>query len=320
MDTNVLQTLRYKLQKRLKRINTAGFGIYHSILVQTWIFLNATPPVKGILDDLERRVPTAEQDSEKLYAGRVLTGENELEHVALCYWLVKRVAANSNAGEVVSLAHSLNRGVGKHDEALELFTEQFVEPLFDYLDEQIDDHRTTLALLRKYKHRVEWFCRDDLRQRFEAATQRGETLLAMDLYAYLHDQGLEFSIEPTSTSGEADLISAQIGDDRLIADVKIFDPGRSKTVTYLLAGFHQVYQYTKDYNSPFGYMVIFKTCEEDLSINALNQEAAVPFFTHNNKTIFTLIIDICDHQRSASKRGQLKSYELTETDLVSTLS
>jgi len=39
------------------------------------------------------------------------------------------------------------------------------------------------------------------------------------------DQGLGLSIEPTSTPGEADLISAQTGDDRLVADVKIFEPG-----------------------------------------------------------------------------------------------
>lgn len=64
MDTNVLQTLRYKLQKRLKRINTADFQIFHSVVVQTFGFLSENPVVRGILDDLERRVPSAEKDSE----------------------------------------------------------------------------------------------------------------------------------------------------------------------------------------------------------------------------------------------------------------
>ena len=36
--------------------------------------------------------------------------------------------------------------------------------------------------------------------------------------------------------------------------VKIFDPGKSKGISYLCAGFAQVYQYTKDYNTPFGYL------------------------------------------------------------------
>ena len=35
MDTNLLQTLRYKLPMRLQRINAAGYQIYRSILGQT---------------------------------------------------------------------------------------------------------------------------------------------------------------------------------------------------------------------------------------------------------------------------------------------
>ena len=201
----------------------------------------------------------------------------------------------------------------------EYFVETFVEPLFDYIDEQIDDHRTTLALLRKYKHRVEWFFRNELRKRFEADTRKGEKILAMDLYAYLHDQGLDFSIEPSSISGEADLISAQTGTERLVADVKIFDPERSKGISYICSGFNQVYQYTKDYNAPFGFLVIFKTCREDLAVCARGQDSSVPYFTHNNKTIFILVIDIFDYPESASKRGHLKSHELLEADLIRTI-
>jgi hypothetical protein len=318
MDTSVLQTLRYKLQKRLKRINTADFQIFHSIVVQTFIFLAENPVVRGILDDLERRVPTAAKDSEQLFAGNLLTGENELEHIALCYALLKRTVAGGGDTEI-DLGHRFGN-CSKHQEAAECFTDLFIEPLFDYIDEQIDDRRTVLGLLQKYKHHVEWFRRNDLRAKFEADTQKGEKNLALDLYAYLHDQGLDFSIEPTSISGEADLISAQTGTDRLVADVKIFDPGKSKGISCLRSGFAQVYQYTKDYNDPFGYLIVFKTCGEDLSVNAREQDVAIPFFTHNNKTIFVLVIDIFDYPESASKRGHLKSYELLEEELIRTIS
>lgn len=317
MDTNVLQTLRYKLQKRLKRVRTADIQIFQSIVVQTMLFLHEVPAVRGILEDLERRVPSAEVDSETLFNGTLLTGDNEREHVALAYALLKRTAA---AGGDKAVAIGLRvGGVSEFAEAARIFTDMFIEPLFDYIDEQIDDRRTVLGLLLKYKHHVEWFERDELRTRFEAETQRGEKLLAQDLYAYLHDQGVEFSIEPTSISGEADLISAQQGTDRLIADVKIFDPARSKGIAYLCSGFNQIYQYTKDFNDPFGYMIVFKTCAEDLSVNARDQEASIPYFTHNNKTIFVLIIDIFDYPTSASKRGHLKSYELLEQDLIRTI-
>ena len=196
----------------------------------------------------------------------------------------------------------------------------FIEPLFDYIDEQIDDRRTVLGLLLKYKHHIEWFRRDDLRTKFQANTRKGEKILACDLYAYLHDQGLDFWIEPSSISGEADMVSAQEGPGRLVADVKIFDPGKAKGTSYLHSAFNQVYQYTKDYNDSFGYLVIFKTCPEDLSVNARDQDAGIPFFTHNSKTIFLLVIDIFDYPAPASKRGHLKSYELLGQDLVRTIS
>ena len=57
---------------------------------------------------------------------------------------------------------------------------------------------------------------------------------------------------------------------------------------------------------------MFKTCREDLSVNARGQDVAIPFFTHNNKTIFVLVIDIFEYPEPASKRGHLKSYELVE--------
>ena len=147
MNTNVLQTLRYKLQKRLKRINTADFQIYHSIVVQTFKFLRENPVVRGILDDLERRVPTAGPDSERLFNGELITGENETEHIALAYALIKRTVADAGDREVhLGCQFSSN---SKYKEGADAFTEMFIEPLFEYIDEQIDDRRTLLGVLLK---------------------------------------------------------------------------------------------------------------------------------------------------------------------------
>ena len=81
------------------------------------------------------------------------------------------------------------------------------------------------------------------------------------------------------------------------------------------------YQYTKDYNDSFGYLVVFKTCREDLSVitHAIGTPA-FRFLPTNNKTIFVLVIDIFDYPAPASKRGRLKSYELLEENLVRTIS
>jgi len=61
--------------------------------------------------------------------------------------------------------------------------------------------------------------------------------------------------------------------------------------------------------------VIFKTCEEDLKLPFANQSQMTPFVQHNNKTIFFLVIDIFQYDKSASKRGKLEFIELTEESL-----
>ncbi|MDB6126031.1 MAG: hypothetical protein JWQ71_5024 [Pedosphaera sp.] len=315
MDSDYIQFIRYKLQKRLKRINSSEFQSFHFTLVQTWGFLQGNEITKGILDDLERRCPELEAEAEKTLGGAPQVGLSEDENDGICYWVVKKCAALVELDTEINVGHQLSSG-SKHNEAVECFRLTYVEPLFDYIDEHIDDKRAVLAVLRKYKHRCEWFRRSELLAACKQDTQKGEKVLAHDLYEYLHDQGLHFHIEPESASGRIDLISSQTGKDRLVADVKIFNPDGGQNAAYLTKGFRQVYDYTKDFNEQFGYLIIFKTCEQDLAISTPRQESCVPFVTHNNKTIFLVIVDIFEYTESASKRGRLKTYDITPEQLI----
>lgn len=318
MDSDYLQHIRYKLQKRLKRLNTADFQGFHYVLRQTWGFLQGNEITKGILDDLERRLPDKKAEADQIIGGVALVGESEPENDAICYWVVKKCVCSEEAQIELSVGRTVSQE-GEFDRCIEAFRVSFVEPLFDYIDEQIDDKRMTLVLLKKYKHRCEWFHRGRLLADFSAETQKGEKALAVDLYEYLHDQGIQFHIEPQSASGRIDLISDQTGRDRLVADVKLFNPERGQDCSYLIKGFRQVYDYTKDYNETFGYVVVFKTCAEDLSISTPKQESGLPFVTHDNKTVFIVVIDIFDYPDSASKRGKLKAYEITPEQFVQAL-
>lgn len=315
MDSDYIHHVRYKLQKRLKRLNTADFRSFHWTLVQTWDFLQRSELTKGILDDLERRCAAQEGDADKTLSDTPQIGTTETENDGISYWVVKKCATSSKADREIQIGRHLSREM-KYDDGIEAFRLAYVEPLFDHIDEQLDDKRMTLTLLVRYKHRCEWFRRDALRNACEADTTRGEKTLAYDLYEYLHDQGIQFHIEPQSESGRVDLISAQSGKDRLVADTKVFEPERGLDRSYIIKGFRQIYEYTKDYNEPFGYLVIFKTCEDDLSFSTPKQESGVPFITHNNKTIFLVAIDICDYAASASKRGKLKTNEIAVEEFV----
>jgi hypothetical protein len=318
MDSEYLQFVRYKLQKRLKRLNSAPFASFHGTLIQSWGFLHENEITRGILEDLGLRSAEQEALADLTISGTPQLGDSEAENDGICYWVVRKCALSSDPRAEVNVArHICNEN--KYEDMVEAFRLSFVEPLFDYIDEHIDDKRATLAFLRKYKHRCEWFRRIQLREKFLSDTQRGERLLADDLYEYLHDQGIEFHIEPSSASGRIDLVSSQTGKDRLVADAKIFNPERGQNTSYLAKGFRQVYDYTKDYNEQFGYIVIFKACQDDLSIAMPKQESSIPFISHNNKTIFFVVVDICEYEETASKRGKLKSYELTSGELIEAL-
>ena len=325
MDSDYIQQTRSKLQRRLKRLTTAGSLSFHWTLLLTWRFLQENQITKGILDDLERRFPNADARADEVWGGRAKLGETESNHVALCHALLKRCASSpcydylrTLGPGLVKLRPNLVEQVAD-EKYVEAFCKTYVEVLFDYLDEEINDKRMTLFLIKKFKHRCEWFCRDEMLTKWKENTKTGESLLARDFYKYLHDQGIEFQIGPHSASGEVDLLSSQVGNDRLVADAKIFDPRGGRGIGYIAKGYRQIYEYTKDHNEPFGFLVIFKTCEEDLSVAMSGQEAAIPFFTHNHKTIFFIVIDICHYQESASKRGKLKKWELTAESLVQAL-
>jgi len=319
MDHSVIQNLRYKLQRRVRRLNSVGHQVFHYSLKQFWGFLQDTPLLLSLLEDLENRQPDMKQEAERVMEGEGRVADSEDKNAALCLGVIKRcVASESQRCEiVVGYTYGHHRDTAEN---LEQFRTLFVEPLYDYLDEHLDDERAILAHLIHYKHKCEWFRRTQLFNLWKSDTAKGEGALSRDMYEYLHDRGVELSIEPQSASGRPDFISMQQSDDDpLIADAKIFNVEKSKGKGYLIAAFHQIYQYTLDYNQPFGYMIIFNTCNQDLRLDFTQQEAAVPFVTHNHKSIFFVTIDIFQHTKTASKRGQIKTVPLTEEELVATI-
>lgn len=316
MNKDYVQNLRYKLQKRVKRLNSIEFQAFHSSLKQFWGFLRVYPIFMDILEYLERNYPSMESESTKIFDNsEELFVDDEFKNAALSYFVIKKCVESDHDKIEMHIGGIYSHARG-FEESIDSFRSFFLEPLYEYLDEQLDDQRAILALLRRYKHKCEWFQREKLLDLWKSG---GEKELAFHLYEYLHDQGLDFVIEPSSASGEADLVAAQASDDPLIADTKIFNPSRGQGKTYIAKGFNQIYLYTLDYNKPFGYLVIYKTCERDLNFSFPSQEQSIPFIVHNNKTIFILTIDIYPHVTSASQRGVLRPITITEDDLIKSI-
>jgi hypothetical protein len=87
-----------------------------------------------------------------------------------------------------------------------------------------------------------------------------------------------------------------------------------------VGGFHQIYKYTASYNEPFGYLIVFKRCDEDVLLSPDGTALGTPFVQYNGKTIYLLVIDLFPAPTPASRRGQLQPIaSLTKDDLVKEL-
>src|SRR5450759_978278 len=324
MHTDYLQSLRYKLQKRIRRQKTTGFETYIFLLRQLLQFLDGESPFVAVQSELMQRFPKAGEVAEAIIKeGFMAADEKELISTALCNegeWaavslgVLRRFSELDDSRKVTQFV--LPQSSGKYDDHLAVFSSSYLIPFYEYLDERLDDPQFILGQLVRFKHLCEWFCRNDLFRAWEASSNRGEKILAMKLYEFLFTEGIHVQIEPWSASGEADMVRSQEGPERLIADAKVFNPDKNKAGKYIVQGFRQLYQYTADYNEAIGYLIIFNTSNKQLRFAVTGGAAPVPRVVLNHKTIFFLIIDLYPHATSASKRPQPEVVEITEGEIL----
>jgi hypothetical protein len=125
-------------------------------------------------------------------------------------------------------------------------------------------------------------------------------VLKEDFYRYLHDQGMNFTIEPESPRGRIDLILW--GTSRTYLEGKVFDnDGRGKP--YIVKGFGQLSKYLSDYNALSGYLFIYSISERKPVIEGAEELAGFPFVRcEHGKVIFIVVIDI--HEYTDPVSGQ----------------
>jgi len=309
MDSAYLQRIRFQLQKRVRRLNSCSHVLFHSALVQFWNYLQSQSLTAGILGKLEAQAKSYSDEIAAITTKREIEEfATEEEQFAFVYRVVQHCAQQplgSSLGPETKIGHAIS-GERKYEEALNQFREVFLEPLYEYLDDALDQQGAVLSLLLKYKRKVEWFEREALAQ----LASGDERKLAKHLYAYLFDQGLDFHIEPQSASGEADLVAPE-----LVLDAKVFD-GSRRGVQYLANGVHQVHTYARDFNQEVGYLVVYKTCPETIDFTFSSAGQHAPYVTVGGKTIYIFVVDICEHETSASKRGAMKVHTVEQEFLV----
>jgi hypothetical protein len=307
MDSQYLSQHRQLLQRRIQRLNSCNHQLFHSGVVHFWAYLETHQIFGGVIAQLDASCPDHANKIHDSMNGEVPTFETEEQSRSFTFRLLQhcaRVPIAGGADPELDIGVGLG-GAGQIDTALDNFRETYLGPFHDYLDEVLDQSAAVLSLLLKYKRKVEWFERDAM----ATLALNGERALAEHMYGYLFDQGLDFQIEPKSISGEADLVAKD-----LVLDVKVFD-GKKRSLTYIRNGLHQLLTYARDFHQATGFLVIYHTCPEDLQFGFDRPDSLVPFVRFDGRTLFMLVIDICHHEESASKRGLLKSFVLDEASL-----
>ena len=334
MDPELVQRTRYLLRSRFRRPQTCPDALFPQVCHQLVTWLTNHPVTAGHLHALHRvkcdavvriRQTAADlQNQVTSYNPGFYSAQSAEEHAAVCLEIVEKVASlrsvdQHHAAFLVTCFGEYLTGNDqlKPDEALRIVRDVAVDGLFEYIDEQLDTRNVLLALLRKYKQRCEWFHRSRLiKAGAEGLEGRsGERALVLDLHEYLVDQSVEFFVEPSSSSGEADLVLRDANGRYIIVDAKHLKPedGAAEVRRKLASGFHQVVRYCEDYNEPAGYLVGFDESPRRLHLE-LDETDGWHYLSLGGKVVYYLGISIAALP-SASRAGRAEEINVTADDL-----
>jgi hypothetical protein len=307
----MLRDLRLKVRTRRSNICSCGHREFLPLSKQFFSFLAANPLLTSVIAELLARHPKSIEEANTPNTSLQVYGGTAEEAATIAYTKWKRFSEQERLQEFYN--HTF--GSDGVDGALSRYRDWYVEPLFEFLDEVLEDSNIILGTLMRYKCKVEWYRRQELQRLFAENTSQGERTLAKHMYEYLFDQGIPFHVEPQSASGRPDVIALDDSEHKYVGDAKVFDAS-GRGATYIKKGLFQVYQYCCDYNEAVGHLIVFNVSNKHLHFNFPSGADGIPRFEYNHKTIFVTVIDIYEHEGTASTRGIPDTVTISSDDVV----
>jgi hypothetical protein len=310
----MLRDLRLKIRNRHSRISSCGYQEFLGYSKQFFDFVKNSQTLTAMISELLARNPASVAEVAAAGPNIQIYGNTSEEAAAIAHakWIAYSKQDDPTEFHTSVMGHTSS---SRFDDALNLYRDWYVDPLFDYLDEIFEDANVILGTLTRYKQKVEWYKRKALHDLFTNNTVHGEDVLAENMYEYLFDQGIPFHTQPHSASGIPDVVSLDDSQHPFIGDVKIFDAS-SRGATYIKKGLYQIYRYCWDHNSAVGHLIIFNVSNKQLQLALPARPDGVPRFEYNNKTVFITVIDIHPYEEPASKRPIPETDVINADDLV----
>lgn len=314
MGLHRIHQVRVKLQERRNRIREVKWQMFFDELRFFCKFVQSTPPLSYVVQELEaaKLTPSREQwllDSRSLTATRY---DSEDERAAFFWYFLNQ--ATQNPPKAQQIAHTMRLGGNIPEETAGLW-HYFVDPFWRYLDDHLENSTEALDLLERYVRRVEMFTGDALYQKYTVDSRRSEEILTEDLKLYLFDGGIDYPISPSSSSGIVDIASQLEKEDALLLEVKIVDPTRNYDKDRVLDGMRQIARYTREYNKPVGYLVIFVVGNVRVLFSDCKNGSWPPFIDHEGRKYFLVTVQLWGETPSASKGVAAKEISVSNSDL-----
>ncbi len=315
MDQRLLQRTRYILRARARRVQKCPQALFvpacvhfldwitnHPVLSAITIHLKNSPgDYKGQIAKIIKEAPEAMMLRQNYQPG-LYSAKSQNEHAGICLEVMYAVAGLlpltketqeyviENLGEYLT-----GNNLIEDKAAIETIRDVAVDGLYEYLDEQLDTRNVLYAILLKYKQRSEWYHKSRLRdiQANGLEGKTGERALGVDLQEYVLDQGVEFTVEPSSVSGEVDLMLRDPEGRYILIDDKYIpaDASRSFIRKKISDGISQVVRYCNDYNEPDGFLVTFTQTSDTIRLD-LEEADGLRYIKLGEKTIYYLAVDI----------------------------
>lgn len=282
-----------------------------------WRFLHQASTFTTIVDDMKSKHEHYYTRANSFVGsphGHALN-EDHLDRVYLTYFIISLMIRDTSSSLLMSnLGSKYNTNKDNTvDQNFRVFIDLFLENFIFHILNQADKNNSILGLLRKYKHRTEWFDKQLLLLTISENPKQAERILKESLYKYLFDQGLSLFIEPYSPAGEIDIIALEENNSqKSLFEAKVFD-GVKRTSAYIKKGFNQVLEYMRTHNEKIGYMVIYNSGSTLLTIKG-ELDNYFPFIKNNDIVVNFIIVDIYQNSSTASEGNSRHIVELKAED------
>lgn len=204
--------------------------------------------------------------------------------------------------EILKLVtHYTESSSSDKNENLNRFFHHFLAPILEDVKEKLNQKQFIIHSLVKFKKKYEWFNKEILNETYIQDTKKGELNLKKLLYQHLFENNIEFTIEPTSASGEIDFLIEQIGENRIGCEVKIFKEDKNTIKNGIR---NQLISYLIDHNLSTGYLIVFNLSNNVLRFN-LQSHLEQCYIEIENKRIYIITINSMPFTASKIKGNPL---------------